>query len=368
MTNYEKYDTILANIEKDWWNMKPNPIPSAQWEVPKYTKREIIKAGKILSQDNIPPEEEQSALNVLNNWRSSHAYPLHIIAKKLRSDNPQVTVVQRLKRLDSITQKLKRFPEMSLWRMQDLGGCRVIVNSINDVYQTVDKYRRSNVRHQFKRDYDYIQRPKDSGYRSYHMVYQYHSDKTDTYNHNMLIEIQVRTKLQHIWATAVEIMGIYTKTALKAGQGDESIKRFFILVSSIFAIQENTPVCPNTYDNYVELVAEIKQLNKEHNILQRLEAISAAISYTSQRVERKRAAYYLLKLNYATSRLEISSFNKSEIELATYAYDQIESRHYINIDVVLVSANSFETVRAAYPNYFTDIGEFIGMISKFLEQ
>ena len=49
----------------------------------------------------------------------------------------------------------------------------------------------------------------------------------DTYNKNMFIEVQFRTKLQHMWATAVEMMGIYTNSNLKSSQGDYDILRFF---------------------------------------------------------------------------------------------------------------------------------------------
>lgn len=32
---------------------------------------------------------------------------------------------------------------MSLWTIQDLGGCRVIVNEIDEVYSCADKYENS---------------------------------------------------------------------------------------------------------------------------------------------------------------------------------------------------------------------------------
>lgn len=113
------------------------------------------------------------------------------------------------------------------------------------------------MRHIFKRENDYIQNPKESGYRSYHMVYQFQSDDNDTYNKNILIEIQFRTKLQHIWATAVEMMGIFTKSKLKSSIGDEDILRFFVLISSLFAQREETPICPNTSDNTKDIINEV---------------------------------------------------------------------------------------------------------------
>ena len=118
--------------------------------------------------------------------------------------------------------------------MQDLGGCRVILNSINQVYKSVSNYKSSHVLHELKKENDYIQNPKTSGYRSYHMVYQFKSKSNDIYNKNMLIEIQFRTQLQHLWATALETMGIYTQTNLKSSIGDKDVLRFFILVSSLF--------------------------------------------------------------------------------------------------------------------------------------
>ena len=74
---------------------------------------------------------------------------------------------------------------MQLYKMQDLGGCRVIVDTIEQVYKSLNQYKTSSIRHILKREYDYIANPKPSGYRSYHIVYQFHSDKKDTYNKNM---------------------------------------------------------------------------------------------------------------------------------------------------------------------------------------
>lgn len=167
---------------------------------------------------------------------------------------PQYIVAERLKRLDSIINKLKRFSNMSLWTIQDLGGCRVIVNEIDEVYSCADKYENSKKRHILKREYDYINHPKSSGYRSLHRVYLFHSDSKNTYNRNMCIEIQYRTHLQHLWATAVETMGLARRESIKTGQGNDDIKRFFILISSLFALRENMPVVPGTSDNIEELV------------------------------------------------------------------------------------------------------------------
>ncbi len=356
---YDIIDNIINKAQKECDIMKESTV--AKWEIPKYSKSEINKAGKTIADKNSSKKERQDALKVLNNWRSSHAYPLQVIASNLRSKNPDSIVVQRLKRLDSITGKIERFPKMDLYRMQDLGGCRVIVDSIDEVYSAMNQYKSSRIRHILKREYDYIQNPKESGYRSYHMVYQFHSDRKETYNKNMLIEIQFRTKIQHTWATAVEMMGIYTKSNLKSSQGNEDILRFFTLVSSILALKEGTPVCPNTSESADELIKEIKSLDSKHNIVSTLSGLNVAIDF-DEKNENKKNNYYILILDYTRKRMRIKSFETKNIEVATEVYNQLEGKLESDKNIVLVSASSFDSLRAAYPNYFTDIQEFVDMM------
>ncbi len=359
-------DIIIENTINDWKNCMNKQIKREIWEVPKYSKSEINKAGSIIADSASFKEDRDSALIILNNWRAAHAYPLQVISSNLRLKNPNAIVVQRLKRLDSITGKIERFPDMSLYRMQDLGGCRVIVDTIDQVYEAVNKYKSSRIRHILKREYDYIINPKTSGYRSYHMVYQFQSDKKETYNKNMLIEIQFRTKLQHIWATAVEMMGIYTKSNLKSSQGNEEILRFFVLVSSVFAKMENMPICPITYDDYNMLISEIKLIDKKLNLVSRLSALSVAINHTNTDRMMKGKGYYVLILNYKDKLLKVRGFSSTQIELATKIYNQIEATSNLNVDVVLVSATSFDSLKVAYPNYFTDISQFVDMMRRIL--
>lgn len=362
MTQYDIYDIMIENLTKEWELSMINQIPREKWETPKYTKSEINRAGATVANPNIFAEERHAALEVLNNWRSSHAYPLQVISSNLRKSNHDAIVVQRLKRLESIIGKLERFPDMNLYRMQDLGGCRVIVDNITQVYEALNKYKDSRIRHIWKREKDYIKDPKSSGYRSYHMVYQFHSDTKETYNTNMLIEIQFRTKLQHMWATAVEMMGIYTKSQLKASIGNKDILRFFVLVSSVFCTMENMPVVPNTSDKLHELISEIKDIDEKHNIVSRLSALSVAINHVNKNANLKRNGYYVLQLNYSKKMLKVNSFSKSQVELATNVYNKIEGLNNPDLDVVLVSATSFDALKAAYPNYFTDISGFVDMM------
>ena len=254
---------------------------------------------------------------------------------------------------------------MNLWTMQDLGGCRVIVPNIQDVYDYFEKYDKSKKRHIFKRKYDYIKNPKESGYRSLHAVYEYRSDKNKTYNKNMLVEIQFRTHLQHLWATAVETMDLFTKESIKSGFGSEDVKRFFVLVSALFAKKEGQPLPPNVIDDQDEIVSEIESLNSIHNYLGILSGIRVAVD--NQKAKVSNVAYYILILDYSKKSLQIVAFGASQIEQANTIYNSIEAtRAEKKIDAVLVRVSSFNTLKKAYPNYFSDIGEFVRLVRGYL--
>lgn len=339
-----------------------------EWKSSEYAKNQIIKAGKIIKDSNSSLEEFSEALRVINNWRASHAFPLHVIychLKRTYSKEINFIIAQRLKRLDSIVKKLDREPTMSLWTMQDLGGCRVVVPTIDDVYKVAQKYKSSRVRHILKKEYDYIQHPKYSGYRSYHLVYQYQSDTKETYNRNMLIEIQIRTHLQHLWATALETMGLFTNQALKASTGEENTLRFFKLISSLFALKENMPLTPETPSNIENIISELNFLEAKCNFLGMLSGIRVAVDRIDEEISRKRGGYYILILNYTTRRLRLKFYKPSQIDEATREYNLIESNRSANkIDAVLVSVSSFSILKAAYPNYFSDIQFFITAVNE----
>lgn len=94
---------------------------------------------------------------------------MHVIYTHLRrmaSGREYIIVTERLERLDSIINKLRREPTMSLWTMQDLGGCRFVVPTVDDVYMYAEKYEKSRKRHICKSSYDYVSKPKSSGYRT----------------------------------------------------------------------------------------------------------------------------------------------------------------------------------------------------------
>lgn len=335
------------------------------YEEVKFTRTQIKKAGKAYVSKNATNEEKDNALVLINNWRAAHSFPLQIIYMHVKKTaGNQAIVAQRLKRLYSITQKLHRFPNMSLTSMQDIGGCRVIVDSIDDVYSMVESLKKSRMRHKIKEEYDYINYPKSDGYRSYHIVYSYFSERNPKYN-GLFIEIQIRTHIQHLWATAVETMDTFTGDPLKIGRGDLENRQFFILASQLLEAYEANNQDVDAVKS-TETLQEFVKYEREHKVLRKLKSIKTAVRYV-QKADSRNQGYYVLRLDRERNQLVISIYEKNALEQATIAYDLAEKNRALDEDIVLVSTASFNMLKKAYPNYFSDINEFIALIDAFLK-
>ena len=335
-----------------------------------YSKKQIEKAGRKIVDESITPEEYVECKYIIDNWRAAHAFPMNTFAINLKrqvGDIDDGIVVQRLKRLSTIEDKLKRFPEMSLYRMQDLGGCRVILPSIEDVYRVKKKFQESYIRHKLVNEKDYIAIPNpNTGYRGVHLIYKYYSDRRDDYN-GLLVEIQIRSKTQHLWATAVETVGIFTQNGLKFNQGSEEWLRFFKLVSALFSIEEQSAVVDGVSTNPQIIIEELIRIMNKLQVIKKLFAIGLATSRWGRIQKSKTPGYYLMELNTKDHTLSVTKFTNAD--RATNEYNKIELRKDQYIDVVLVSAQSFEALTHAYPNYFANIKEFMdvlfGIIDKY---
>lgn len=209
------------------------------WIEPEYSKKTVSRAGDKLLAEGTSEEEYLTALNIINNWRSSHAFPLTTVQTFLRSKASKIDrnalIAQRLKRVPSILGKLKRFDKMRLHRMQDIGGCRAVVSDSQKVYKLRDNFVNSRTRNELLKQNDYIKFPKESGYRGIHLIYKYCGTKKHIYSGH-IIEVQIRTRIQHAWATSVEIIGIFLKESLKSSQGPKEWLRFFELVGILFRV------------------------------------------------------------------------------------------------------------------------------------
>ncbi|MPR12380.1 RelA/SpoT domain-containing protein [Microvirga tunisiensis] len=339
------------------------------WVKPAFSRSQVDRAGKFLATGVEPSPETSQALEVVNNWRAAHAFPLntmHISLRRLATEaDPDALTAQRLKRVESILRKLQRNTQMSLCRMQDIGGCRAVVRTVADVYKIRESYRRSRIKHHLANEKDYIQQPKISGYRGIHLVYKYNSDRTETYN-NQQIELQIRSAIQHYWATAVETVGTFLDQSLKSSEGSEEWLRFFSYTSSLFAHKEGTPPLANA-PNKSDLIVAIRAMADQLRVRDTLTVYRNTLMITEDH-EYRRAHYFLLLLEPEAGRLEVRSYRSSEITRAAEEYLEVESEltKKPGAQAVLVSVEHLDSLRRAFPNYFLDTESFLGELDDVL--
>lgn len=326
----------------------------------------INKVGKILSKKNPGQIEKTWALDILNKWRTYHAYPINTFQATLRTklrgfpDNP--IVAQRLKRAPTIIDKLQRFPDMQLARMQDIGGIRAIVNSIKSVRELEKVYKKTKFGHELQSSKDYINAPKKSGYRGVHLVYKYKNARVSQYD-GLLIELQIRTKLQHTWATTVETIGTILGDALKSSQGDKKWLNFLALTSAAFAKIEKTAEVPGFEKmTKTEIFKAVAKAEEELGALHKMDGFVAAADL----IQKKGTGWYyhLIVLNSLERKYQITSFPKGKLSLAAREYAKAEKRiaQGEKIDAVLVSAGPLKSLHRAYPNYFLDTKDFVQVV------
>jgi len=335
-----------------------------KFELP--SKSKIDKAGQTLLKPNTKLQYE-NALETLSQWRSYHASPLSTFAQTLKSRVKKISlsnntiVAQRLKRTPSILLKLQVHKTMRLSTMQDIGGLRAIVDNPREVYTLVELYRFSQTKHKLFSLNDYIENPKKDGYRGVHLIYKL--SKTPS----LFLEIQIRSQLQHIWATGVEVFGTLQQSSFKSGHGEKKWLELFSLVSSIFAIKENAPVIDlhkNLSKN--KILIRTKKLIHELQVIEQLNVYTNLYKLEPLKVSSGRTGNYsLISLNSKSNIIKVESFSSSRITEASKAYIDLEKR-YLNdksMNVVLVNSGDIKKLELSYPNYFMDTKELLKNLS-----
>jgi ppGpp synthetase/RelA/SpoT-type nucleotidyltranferase len=354
------------------------------WTKPQHTKGRVDWAGDVLSKESRSEYDDYvSALEIVNNWRTVHSYPLQAtkmtLKKRAKRICPSAIVAQRLKRLPSIALKLKlsreagRHPQLS--QMQDIGGCRAVLETVEQVRQLQKVFEEAAKKSphrgpQHFRTSDYIEHPKANGYRSLHLVYKFRSDSPQHSCYNgQRIEIQLRSRWQHYWATAVETYSTFTGEALKSNIGSEEWTRFFALMASAIAIREGCAAVEHTPATLEGLRPELFDLYMRlnvHNVLAGWTAITRMTKQPEIPPQIAEAAMYLLKLDVENFQVDVTAYTSEELEDANDDYARIEKEQG-NVQTVLVSVDSIAALRTAYPNYFLDTSAFLALVDEILE-
>lgn len=354
-----------------------------------YSSAEIKRAGIALLETDLDTSKLDHTLNVLTYWRNAHVQPLkqaeQLLLKYIFKIDKNAFLAKRLKRFDSIRKKLnyakkKNLQIMQLTNVQDIGGLRVVVTDLRKL-KNIQKVLMNELCF-YENDklikYDnYIEKPKPNGYRSIHLISKFINE----YGDKRKVEIQLRTRLQHSWATSLEIIDLFTQQNLKSDDGEQNFLNFFRDVANQLSIIEGSEYfikndSEQLTKQYLEQVLKNKILTREciqiRDFLGKSDAFGKTIEknfidYRSllesveSSIKNTKKGYVLLRLNTMKGSVDLEFFKPEEYLQATQRYANyekllLENRNWV---IALVSTNALGGIKEAYPNYFADSQLFL---------
>jgi ppGpp synthetase/RelA/SpoT-type nucleotidyltranferase len=339
-----------------------------------YSGKEVNRAGEKLTSDSIVDNTEEftQAMNVLSYWRFTHEESLekaYELVEKItyQKDNKSICA-KRLKRHVSIVNKL-----------QIVGSLK----KLRQVERELKKRPEFKIRDKQPKIKDYIASPKEDGYRSVHLIGKFKNDK----GLDKCIEVQLRTIVQHYWATALEIVDLFTNQSLKTNQGQEVWKSFFKDVSELFQLIDKIHMfdslsSQSQFDRLYEQIIGQKDETKKRRILEcckrvvkackslqiieKLEAYTGSLKVIDDKLKDVGIkGYVLLQINLTEKTVLTEVIDEKEAEKANYLYVEAEKKAALenHTVVALVYSNAVGGIKSAYPNYFADSSQFIKYLS-----
>ncbi len=156
--------------------------------------------------------------------------------KVSRKRNPIETIKSRIKSPESIAKKLekKNLPvtfESMMENLNDIAGVRVICPYISDIYTVRDMLLKQPDMKLLIQN-DYIENPKESGYRSLHLVVEIPVYLSKT-AHKVKVEIQLRTIAMDFWASLEHQLRYKTTTKVP-----DSVRRELFRVAETIAMTD----------------------------------------------------------------------------------------------------------------------------------
>lgn len=377
------------------------------------SRKQATAAGKMLKelsgQQN--SEEYGKQILILDSWRHQHEEPAQIFFKKLVgiiNKYPDSMATYRLKRKESILKKLYRSNgNFELGAMDDIAGCRVIVNSVSEVYEVYNEILNLKRAEEIdiKKTKDYIKNPEESGYRSLHIIVKQTLTQEDI-DRQYRIELQIRTKLQHYWSTAVEAMSeidnVEYKDPTLISKGNiriQSCLQFFKVISKLFDCCENNDDARSKSKE--KFVNSVRTNDNFKEIIEDLKAARNSVTINMQKNSAQGGeGLYLLELSRETQELTIHSYTMDCVEKAITNYNSKENSSISNeankiqydteidsgsvnkdltvekpdaqtsyitsINRVLIYAKNKGQLVDTYPNYSYNIEKFIEKVEELI--
>lgn len=171
-----------------------------------FSKTQIDRLGDRLRHGTLA----ESDLRLLDDYRRSFGQVYETVVQILREQLRLEPTGRSAKSTASLTEKLRR-ESIRLAQVQDIAGCRVVVTSVREQDRVV-----ASLRVLFPTASIVDRRRNPSyGYRAVHVIVQISG---------RLVEVQVRSSLQHLWAELSEKLSDVVDPAIKYGGGAEWIR------------------------------------------------------------------------------------------------------------------------------------------------
>jgi ppGpp synthetase/RelA/SpoT-type nucleotidyltranferase len=189
----------------------------------KISKTQIDKLGERLKSGSL----NESDIRALDDYRRSYTEAYETVVRTIRDKLKLEPTGRPAKSTSSITEKLLR-ESVRLSQIQDIAGCRIVVADIMEQESVIKSLSEAFPK---GTTYEIDRRKQPShGYRAVHIVVQI-SGK--------LIEIQIRSALQHSWAEFSEKLSDKIDPKIKYGGGKKEIQEILTQTSEHIATQEN---------------------------------------------------------------------------------------------------------------------------------
>lgn len=320
------------------------------------SKSRIDKAGRSLAS---PAEQSLESLSLeddFDEYRISHLEPLSKTTLELQDwlhgYGGRYYIAQRVKRKPQIVRKLRRL-SVRLTQLQDIGGCRIIVENNEDVDLLVNFIKKKvDVSGSFavRRITDYREKGRDeSGYRSTHLILERESRS---------LELQVRSRIQHYWAESIERTSIIYGQHLKELEGDPNVIEYFKRLSDIFYEIESGR------DPSVQSRLALERMRERaQQIIYEADSNRVFDSFVNEDVVRTLTSAqgsidsltnWIMVFNWNSGEFVTWDVVGREAESAKLKYTQYESQFSSDagFEVVMIGSSDIATVRQTHSHYF----------------
>lgn len=322
------------------------------------SRARIDKAGRHLSDQNREYNDEMLELEmVFDEYRKEHLEPLTRLTLELQgwlqSHGSQYYIAQRLKRKPQILRKLKRF-SVRLTQLQDIGGCRIIVDSnkdVNDLYEFVEKKLKESTFAKIVRTTDYREKGRDdTGYRALHIILEVSS---------RMLELQLRSKIQHYWSESIERTSVIYGNRLKEKEGDQIVIDYFKLFSdSLHDIEIYKRIPPATEILLQEKREAAETIIHEKSTTEHLSGfVNQNVIKTMKQIEGGEARQFnnwILVFDWSDGNFVTWEMVSRNPEEAVGAYLRYESEFPEDDrkEVVMIGTSDVEMVQHTHSHYF----------------